>query len=386
MMKIVGLIVEYNPLHYGHIHHIEETKKILQADVLVAVMSGNLVQRGEIAITDKFTRTKMALEAGIDLVVELPAIYTLQNADNFAKASVLILNHLGVTDICFGSENGDLASLKDMAALLDDERYHQALKEFLQEGDSFPTASNKAMESIQTGKHYDLPNNILGIQYIRSIQSINQKIRIHTIKRKASGYYDDLISDTKIQSATSIRRLIHGADDYSDFVPPYVEGLLKESTIFNTKDFYPYLRYKLLSSSSDELHQIYGMDEGIEHRMMEVAVNADTYEEFLDQVISRRYTNARLNRLFMHTLFGIKKQHLAFHDIPYIRILGMNQRGQKHLSRIKHDINTELITNLKKEHPRLLDIDLRISKILSMNHSVDLLQVELSPPIILHID
>ena len=385
-MKIVGLIVEYNPLHYGHIHHIEETQKILEPDVLIAVMSGNVVQRGEIAITDKFTRTKMALEAGIDLVVELPAIYTLQNADNFAKASVSILNHLGVTEICFGSENGDIASLKDMAALLDDERYHQALKEFLQKGDSFPTASNKAMESLQVDKQYDLPNNILGIQYIRSIQSINQKIRVHTIKRKASGYYDDLVSDTKIQSATSIRRLIHGVEEYEDYVPPYVDRLLKEATTFNTKDFYPYLRYKLLNSSSDELHQIYGMDEGIEHRMMEVAVHADTYEDFLDQVISRRYTNARLNRLFMHTLFGIQKQHLAFHDIPYIRILGMNQTGQKHLSKIKHDIHTELITNIKKEHPLLLDIDLRISKILSMDQTVDLFKAELSPPIILHID
>lgn len=386
IMKIVGLIVEYNPLHYGHIHHIEETKKKLQPDVLIAVMSGSVVQRGEIAITDKFTRTKMALHSGIDLVVELPAVYTMQNADIFAKASISILNHLGVTDLCFGSENGEISSLNEMAALLDSEEYHQALREYLAKGDSFPTASNKAMESIHPKNNYDLPNNILGIQYIRAVNSINKAINIHTIKRKATGYYSELNQASTIQSASAIRRAMELGESYETFVPDYVANLLTQGPIFQTKDFYPYLRYKLLSSSEDELHQIYGMDEGLEHRMMKAAVDAKTYEEFLSYVISRRYTNARLNRLFMHTLFGIKKQHLDVENIPYIRVLGMNQLGQKHLGSIKHDMRTNLLTNVKKEHAHLLDIELRISKLLSMDQKIDLFQAELSPPIILHID
>jgi len=386
IMKVVGLIVEYNPLHYGHIHHIEETKRLLQADVLIAVMSGNVVQRGEIAITDKFTRTKMALEAGLDLVVELPAVYTMQNADIFAKASVSILNHLGITDLCFGSENGEISSLQEMAGLLDSEDYHHALRDFLAKGDSFPTASNKAMESIHPNNNYDLPNNILGIQYIRAVNSINKTIQTHTIKRKATNYYDAFKDTSKIQSASAIRRAIEQNEAYKDYLPDYVFQLLKEGPIYHTKDFYPYLRYKLLSSSSDDLHQIYGMEEGLEHRMKKAAVHASTYEEFLAQVITRRYTNARLNRLFMHTLFGIKKQHLDLDNIPYVRILGMNKQGQKHLGIIKHDMNTNLLTNIKKEHASLLDIDLRISKLLSLNQKVNLFKRELSPPIILHID
>jgi predicted nucleotidyltransferase len=385
-MKIVGLIVEYNPLHYGHLYHIEETKKRLKPDVLIAVMSGNVVQRGEIAITDKFTRTQMALQAGVDLVVELPVIYTLQNADIFAKASVSILHHLGVTDICFGSEDGDIASLKSVAATLDSSLYHEKLKDHLSNGNSFPTSSNKAMQEIHENDGYKLPNNILGIQYVRAVSSINKKIKLHTIKRISSGYYDDILEDTHIQSASAIRSLLHNNQGIDQFVPDYVHTLLNESTIINYKDFFPYIKYKLLSSTADELHAIYGMDEGIEHRLIDTISDARDYDDFIQKVISRRYTNARLNRLMMHVLLGIKKQHLNTVDIPYIRILGMNQLGQGYLSEIKHDINCELITNIKKDHPPFLDIDLRASKIMNLLSKKDIFKEEFSPPIILHID
>ncbi len=385
-MKIVGLIVEYNPLHYGHLYHIEETKKRLKPDCLIAVMSGNVVQRGEIAITDKFTRAKMALEAGVDLVIELPSIYTLQNADIFAKASVSILHHLGVTDICFGSEDGDIESLKGIAATLDSDAYHEQLKLHLSKGNSFPTSSHKAMQEVHQHDSYDLPNNILGIQYVRAVQSINSKINLHTIKRIASGYYDDILADTHIQSASAVRSLIHQNEGISKYVPLYVEKNLQNRAIINYKDFFPYIKYKILSSDADELHSIYGMDEGIEHRLIDEALEAIDYDDFVKRVISRRYTHARLNRLFMHLLFGIKKQHLELTAIPYIRILGMNEVGQSYLSNIKHDINTELITNIKKEHSEILDIDLRISKIIGMHTKSNLFKEEFAPPLILHIN
>jgi len=384
-MKIVGLIVEYNPLHYGHLYHIEETRKRLKPDCLIAVMSGNVVQRGEIAITDKFTRTKMALHAGIDLVVELPSLYTMQSADIFAKASVSILHHLGVTDICFGSEDGDIESLKGVASTLDSSAYHEALKLHLSKGDSFPTSSHKAMQKVHAHDSYDLPNNILGIQYVRAVQSIDKKIKLHTIKRIASGYYDDILADTHIQSASAVRSLIHQNEGISKYVPLYVEKHLRESHIINYKDFFPYIKYNILSSTADDLHSIYGMDEGIEHRLIDEVLDATDYDDFLTRVISRRYTNARLNRLFMHVLFGIKKQHIELPNIPYIRILGMNETGQAYLSNIKHDIAVELITNIKKNHPAILDIDLSISKIISMHTKNDLFKAEFLPPFILHI-
>ena len=385
-MKIVGLIVEYNPLHYGHLYHIKETKKTLQPDVLIAVMSGNFVQRGEIAIADKFTRTKMALHAGVDLVVELPTIYTLQSADIFAKASVSILHHLGVTDICFGSEDGDIQALESVASTLDSSVYHEKLKEHLSHGDSFPTSSHKAMQEVHQNDGYDLPNNILGIQYVRAAKELNTKIKLHTIKRIASGYYDDILDDTHIQSASAIRSLLHEKKDIEQFVPDYVFSLLRESGTVNYEEFFPYIKYKLLSSTPDELHAIYGMDEGIEHRLIELIGEASDYDDFIKKVITRRYTNARLNRLMMHVLLGTKKQHLNTRDIPYIRILGMNQIGQGYLSKIKHDIHTTLITNIKKDHSDLLEIDLRASKIMNMLSDKDIFKEEFSPPIILHID
>lgn len=385
-MKIVGLIVEYNPLHYGHLYHIEETKKKLNPDVLIAVMSGNVVQRGEFASTDKFSRAKMALHAGVDLVVELPTLYTLQNADNFAKASVAILHYLGVTDICFGSEDGDIDSLKSVAATLDSSVYHERLKIHLSDGDSFPTSSHKAMQEVHENDGYDLPNNILGIQYVRAVNELNKGINLHTIKRIASGYYDDILEDTHIQSASSIRKQLFEHKDIEAYVPPYVHQIISKASLVNTKDFFPFIKYKLLSSKADTLHQIYGMDEGIEHRLIDVVNDCHTYDEFIKKAISRRYTHARLNRLLMHLLIGINKQHLPIKEMPYIRILGMNQHGQSYLSKIKHDVQPKLITNVKKDHSPLLEIDLRTSKVMNMLTDSDIFKEEFTPPIILHID
>src|SRR5690625_4124814 len=209
-MKACGLIVEYNPLHNGHLYHIEKAKSISQADCMIAVMSGSFLQRGEPAIIDKFHRAKAALASGVDIIVELPYPYAVQSSHLFAKGSVHSLAELGVSSICFGSESGDISNFTTSYHLWkeNDAIYTDRLKRYLSAGHSFPLASMKALEFIGlTTGQMDLsqPNNILGFSYVKAILDDHLPIKPLTIKRTNNAYHEQEIS-SPIASATSIRR------------------------------------------------------------------------------------------------------------------------------------------------------------------------------------
>lgn len=383
-MKVVGVIVEYNPLHYGHIHHLTKTKALSDADVVIAVMSSHAVQRGEFSVVDKFTKTKWALKAGVDLVIELPAVFALQSADLFAETGVRILDALHVDEMYFGSETGDIAPLKDVLKIMQSDAYDTLVKQYLDQGESYPTSSHLALEALSSPDVFKGPNDILGIQYIHAIDTIDSTIEPYTILRLDTGYYDDIKAGTNIQSATAIRKLHIQNDDFKAFVPSYVHKDLKHYPRTNQEAWFPFMAYKLASETQKSLQTYFGFEEGIESLFMK-HYDEDGLTPFLDRVSSKRYTHAKIKRALMHMLIGIKKHDIPSFKPPYIRVLGMNKTGQAYLNKIKHDLEDQgipLISKLKQVRHPYLDIELRVTKIYDLIIQRNLIEEEFKPVII----
>src|SRR5699024_7707972 len=278
-------IVEYNPFHNGHAYHIEAARKKSAADCIVAVMSGNFLQRGEPAMIDKYTRAKAALQSGVDLIIELPYLYAVQNSDIFARGAVYLLHEAGVSSICFGSESGIIDHFKDSyrAVKRNEFAYKTELKARLSEGLSFPEASRHAYASIGVSSGADLtkPNNILGFSYMKAIYDQNLPIEPLTIGRKNNQFHDTTITGN-ITSATSIRKQLLKEDNPLSSIKHTIPEVTR-SGLHQYKQttgkwhewelYFPLIHYRVLTMSETELRQIHGIDEGIEHRIKKYAKN-----------------------------------------------------------------------------------------------------------------
>ncbi|MCD6482289.1 MAG: nucleotidyltransferase [Candidatus Izimaplasma sp.] len=384
-MKVAGIIVEYNPLHNGHLHHILETRKISECDYLIAVMSGNFTQRGEVAMIDKFTRTKMALLNHVDLVIELPFVFSVQSADIFAYTSVAILNHLKVDEIYFGSESDNIDELFLLSNILDSEEYNNLVLKYSKEGNSYPTSSNLAVSDLTDSKAYSLPNNILGIHYIRAVKKLKSNIKVCSIKRIETNYFDEFTIGKSIQSATTIRKMIKDKENIEGFVPKNVFNLLKNRKIIDLNMFTEYFKYKIHSSTTTDIKNIFNISEGFENRIKKVK-DFSSVTELISQLITRRYTNSKIRRSLIHILCNTQKKMINSFEIPYLRILGMNQDGQEYLNLIKKDLSIPLISKITdKKHP-YLEMELRASKIYSMVSDINVFEEEFKPLILMHFD
>ena len=382
-MKVAGIIVEYNPLHNGHLHHILETRKISKCDYLIAVMSGNFTQRGEVAMIDKFTRTKMALLNHVDLVIELPFVFSVQSADIFAYTSVAILNHLKVDEIYFGSESDNIDELYLLSDILDSVEYNNLVLKYSKEGNSYPTSSNLAVSDLTDTKAYSLPNNILGIHYIRAVKKLKSNIKVCSIKRIETNYFDEFTIGKSIQSATTIRKMIKNKKNIEEFVPENVFNLLKNRKIIDLNMFAKYLKYKIHSSTNEELKNIFNISEGFENRIKKVT-DFSSVTDLISQLITKRYTNSKIRRSLIHILCNTQKKMINSFEIPYLRILGMNYNGQEYLNLIKKDLSIPLISKITdKKHP-YLEMELRASKIYSMVSDVNVFKEEFKPLILMH--
>ena len=243
--NVIGLIVEYNPFHNGHLHHIEEIDRLFEDNIKIAVMSGDFVQRGEPSLINKFEKTKIALSQGIDIVIELPAFYSTQSAEIFAKGSVNILNQLSCNHIVFGSESNDLDKLKKIATISLTKEFELSLKEFLAEGFSYPTAFSKALFNEKLGS-----NDILALEYLKAIKTINSKIEACCVKREKTGYYDD--EKDNFASATYIRKVLLDTNEKKEnklnkiknLVPEFSYKILEENFVFFSylSDFYDLIK------------------------------------------------------------------------------------------------------------------------------------------------
>lgn len=370
-MHACGVVVEYNPFHHGHLYHLQKTKELTKADCIVAVMSGSFLQRGEPAIIDKFHRTKAALAGGADIVIELPYAYAVQSSELFAKGAILSLHALGVSSICFGSESGQIEPFLKTIAYLNEQQqfFDEKIKTYLKQGYSYPKASNEAFQEIGlTEIDMMKPNNILGYSYVKTISQYQLPIKPFTIKRIQNDYHDQTIH-SNIASATSIRNELfthHFTENTRKTIPTFsIEELVQYENKANMwhhwSHYFPYLTYQILSQSVEQLSHIHGIDEGLEYRIKKEIHEATSFDDLIDRVKSKRYTQVRLQRVFTHILTNTKKKDVSpftnTDTVPYVRLLGMNETGQQFLNEQKKLIDVPLITNLNKKIASLTQLD-----------------------------
>ena len=337
--NVIGLIVEYNPFHNGHLHHIQEIDRLFEDNIKIAVMSGDFVQRGEPSLINKFEKTKIALSQGIDIVIELPAFYSTQSAEIFAKGSVNLLNKLSCSHIVFGSESNDLDKLKRIATISLTKEFELSLREFLVEGFSYPTAFSKALFDEKLGS-----NDILAMEYLKAIKVINPKIEACSIKREKTGYYDD--EKDNFSSATYIRKILLDCNEKKEdklnkiknLVPEFSYKILEENFgVFSClSDFYDLIKYNIIKNYS-ELKNIQDLEVGLENRLYKYSLENLSFEDFFDEVLTKRITISRLQRILLHSLFGLTKTitEKIKNKVPFVKILGFSERGQEYLNYLK---------------------------------------------------
>lgn len=361
-MKVLGLIVEYNPFHNGHIYHIQKAKDITQCDYCIAVMSSSFVQRGEPAIIDKWTRSQLAVEYGVDLVIELPLVYALQSADYFAKGAIDLLHAIGVTDICFGSEDGHIDTFIEIAHAIEDntEQYNQLVKEAMKNGTRYPDACNYALKTILSHE-ITTPNDLLGLSYVKEIISHHYSITPHCFKR-TNHYHDTQIQD--IASATAIRQAIFNHQDFSNALP---HSEYYHQDCYSLDAFFPYLKYQLLTSTPNQIKQYHLVEEGLENVLCQTIQEVNSMEEFIQSLLSKRYTRPRIQRMLIHVLMKNTKQDIQnAMSIDYLRILAMNQNGRTYLNKIKKTSSYRLVTRFSSYQHPALDIEFKATKLLSL--------------------
>ncbi|MCM3710039.1 nucleotidyltransferase [Sporosarcina luteola] len=382
-MKATGIVVEYNPLHNGHVYHAQQAKLETGADVIIAVMSGNFLQRGEPAFVDKWTRTKMALASGVDIVFELPYRFATGNAPVFAQGAIELLDAVGCSAFCFGSEDGTIEPFHNSLQLIDrhTDEYETAVKKAIAEGVSYPMALNQAYETIIAGQpslpvaDLSMPNNILGFHYMEAAESIGSSMKAVTIRRMGAGYHDDSLESQKIASATGIRKSFFGSeklDEVSDFIPTVTKQLLhewqSERMVFgNWESFYPFLRFVILREGPSRLRTIADVSEGIENLIFRAAQSQDSFQSFMDAVKSKRYTWTRIQRMLTHILTGFTKISRAEMEKPtYLRLLGMTNEGRSYLNERKKELLLPLISKVASFSDPSLDMDINASNIYAL--------------------
>ncbi|MDR2992921.1 hypothetical protein COK05_23650 [Bacillus cereus] len=369
------MVVEYNPFHNGHHYHVQQTKKLTQSDIIIAVMSGPFLQRGEPALISKWYRTKMALANGVDLVVELPYVFATQKAETFANGAISILNALRVSEICFGSEDGQIENFYNTISVQknEEETFNYLVKQFMDAGNSYAKATSDAFSHILTSeKNIDMsqPNNILGFQYIKAILLQNSSIQAQTIKRFASHYHDETFNDQHIASATSIRKQLFSEEGsfttIEPFLPQATTSLLANykqnyGILHNWEQYFSFFKYKLMTMSPGDLRHIYEIEEGLEHRILSKIQNSSSFYSFMEALKTKRYTWTRLQRACTHILTNTTKEEIHSASIeqhaPYIRLLGMSQKGQTYLSKNKKKIELPILTHTKTFDHTALDIE-----------------------------
>ena len=338
-MKVLGIVVEYNPFHNGHIYHIQKAKQIVKPDYTIAVMSSSFVQRGEPAIIDKWTRSHLAIEFGVDLVIELPFVYSCQSADYFAKGAIDLLHAIGITDLCFGSEDGHIETFIDIANAIHahQELYDCYVKKAMKEGLRYPDACNQALIQIMH-KEVRTPNDLLGLSYVKEIishhyQSLPIALNVPMIIM--------ILTYNKSPSATSIRQAIAKHQDYQEALP---HPELYQNECYFLKDYFPYLKYRLLTTTKEELKHIHLVDEGLENTMLHAITYSHSMEEFINHLLSKRYTLPRIQRMIIHVLMNNQKDEIKqAMNIDYLRILAMNDQGRHYLSSIKKHVPIRLL-------------------------------------------
>ena len=334
-MKICGIIAEYNPFHNGHLYHINEAKKL--ADAVVVVMSGHIVQRGGLAIFDKWVRARAALSCGADLIVELPTVFSCSSAEKFSNSAIYILQQLNCVDmINFGSESGNIDDLIKLACICQKIDKAAVMQSYLKKGFSYPKARQLAI-SDPISELLEFPNNTLGVEYIKACLNLNCNFSIHTTKRRKNANKND--QKIKFASSSFIRENMNKIQEY-------VPKKLLNAYIFPSKLSSKLLLFKLKNMKLCEFTELPDVSEGLENRLFKFSKVATTLEEFFKLVKTKRYTMSRLRRIVICAVLDIKKQNIP-QNPQYARVLGFNETGRKILSMSKKKACIMITSNFK---------------------------------------
>ena len=364
MGKVLGIIGEYNPFHNGHLYHLEQSKRMTGANYTVAIMSGNFTERGSTALINKWSRTEIALNNGIDLVIELPVLYATSSAEGFAEGAIKILNSLKVVDyISFGAETSNIDILQEIANILyaEPKNYKALLAQELNKGLSFPKSRENALMLYLNNEKYSniisSPNNILGIEYIKALKKLKSNIKPISIARFEAGYNDTSYTGN-IASATAIRNIVKngGFDILKRLLPDSSFSILLNDikmgyVIPDLSVFEKQIIYNLRKMSIAEIAELPDVSEGLEFAIKKSATSCNNLTDLLDNIKSKRYTLTRLQRILLYSLLNITKKDMALSKKinPYIRVLGFNERGKFLLSEIsKANPKLEIITSVKQ--------------------------------------
>ena len=391
-MLVLGIITEYNPFHNGHLYLLQKSKELTGADFSIAIMGGNFLQRGEPALWNKWVRTKMALMAGIDLVIELPFVFASQDARGFAQAGVKLLNSLGFVDyITFGCENEKIETFSKIAALIrkDPPFFKKIIKEELKKGVNFPKIREKAIVSFYQKYNHGLtglsldeisnflrqPNNILALEYMISLQKLKSNIKVLPVKRIGSSFFENKL-EGRYSSATAIRKQISQYHNSHNILSlktlkttmPFssyqvISEQLKEGInpiLFS--DFDQIIFNKLRSTSVQDLKRINGVKEGLENKVKKAAISTTSMEELIAEIKSKRYTRTRIQRIIIHSLFNLTKQEVDNFNKTgplYCRVLGMTEKGRSILRKAKLNSKLPIVQKLKNfyKHNKCLGND-----------------------------
>lgn len=361
---VLGIIAEYNPFHNGHLYHLLKSKELTKDDYCIAIIGGNFTQRGEASLLDKWSKAEMALSNGVDLVLELPTLYSTSSAENFAEGAIKILSSLKIVDdLSFGAETSELNKLNIIANTLykEPKEYKNILNQELDKGFSFPKARENALLEFLNDQSYSLilnePNNILAIEYLKALKKYKSNINPVLVPRKISGHLTPEYTG-QITSASAIRNMIrsnHTKNLKTALTPAsytiLVDEMQKGHFVANSSIFEKTVIYNLRTMNLENIRKLQDVSEGLENVIKKAAFSCNTIEEFINIVSSKRYTETRIKRILLYSLLGITKKDIQISKktMPYARVLGFNNNGKKLLSEIsKKSPDLQIVTSVKK--------------------------------------
>ena len=361
MKKIVGIVVEYNPFHNGHKYQIEKIKEKYKDSIIIVCMSSSFTERGELSIINKFDKTKIALENGVDIVIELPYIFSTQSSDIFAKYSIKLLNELKIDTLCFGSETDNIDNIIESAKIqLFNKDFDNKVSYYMNEGINYPTALNNALKDLN-GSIINTPNDLLALSYIKEILKNKYDIELFNIKR--TNDYHDNTSNDDIVSSSNIRNKLLNNEDIIKQVPDNVYELLKNKNI--KSKYFEQLKYKIISE--DNLEKYLDVDEGLNKRIKDSINKSNSLDELILNIKTKRYTYNKISRMLNHILCSLtKEENNSINDLEYIRILGFSKNGQDYLNKIKKDFNYPILNSYDTSKYKILKIEKRVSDIYSL--------------------
>lgn len=356
-MQVIGIVTEYNPFHNGHLYQIKKIKEMYPGSVIIVAMSGNYTMRGEISVLDKWNKTNIAINNGIDIVLEIPFIYSNQSSDIFSYAALKMLNEFKIEKLVFGSEtnNIDLLSLAS-SVQIDNKKFDSLVKDYMSKGYNYPSSIGKSIYEL-TGIKIKESNDILGVSYIKEI--LKNKYNIKPISIKRTNNFKTNTKKSNIISAYEIREFLNKNESIKEYVPNNVTPYIKK---VDYEKLFNLIKYKVISEKNS-LNKYHLIDEGIENRIYEGVIKCDNYDDLVKYISNKRVTINKVNRILINIFVGLTKEESSNKELSYIKILGLSKNGKKYYSKIKKDINIKVCNKFEKD---VMNTELKASYLYSI--------------------